>query len=262
MTCPTELKSLIENEALRLRLAALAKRWLAHDAEGDDLVQDLWLRMLRGALPADVVGQEAWLVTVLRHLCVDAKRRGGRYRSILAQVGRDEASSVETQTPEQRAEQAQRVDQALRRLVRTMPAGDVASVLLHEVFDFGHAELARLSGCREAASRQRLHRLRQRLRREDLPDRGLDDDATLLLALCQRALAQYDPSGLVAVLRASRPQAMATASVDAAAWAPAAAVPAPLARLIQVGNLLVLQVHTHEGMVAFLLMAEAITEAA
>jgi RNA polymerase sigma factor (sigma-70 family) len=257
VTPPAESHPLIDDEALRRRLVGLARHWLAHGDEAEDLVQDTWLRTAQGGLPPDASGREAWLVTVLRHLCIDAWRRRERYRALVEQAGEDGVPAVESEAPQELAEQAQRVEQALRHVVRTLPAAQAAAVLLVEVFDFTHAELGRLTGRSEAASRQQLHRLLQRLRRPVAPDPSTDEDSDCLMALCQWALAQRDPAGLVAVLRVSSPQAMA---VSIPAGRRDVDETAPATRLVQFGQFLALQVRTPGGLVACLPLGEAITE--
>ncbi len=260
MTPPADSHPLVDDDALRPRLVALARHWLAHGDEAEDLVQDAWLRTAQGDLPHDAGGREAWLVTVLRHLCIDAWRRRQRYHALLEQaVVGDGVPALESEAPQELAEQAQRVEQALRHVVRRLPAAEAAAVLLVEVFDFSHAELGRLTGRSEAASRQQLHRLLQRLRRPEAPKPSTDEDSDCLLALCQWALAQRDPAGLVAVLQTSSPQAMA---LSARAGPREFAEPglAPVARLVQFGEFLALQVRTPAGLLACLPLGRTITE--
>ncbi|MFC4275125.1 RNA polymerase sigma factor [Achromobacter aloeverae] len=218
MTAPSPLHPLAEDAALRRRLIALARRWLPQADEAEDLVHDVYLRTAAGGLPATASGREAWLVTVLRHLCIDYRRRQERYLAILAQAGDDAVHTLQDDQPPQQADQAERVDAALAHLSRTLAPGDAAALLLYEMFEFSHAELAALAGRSEEASRQHLHRLLRRLRaapplhRRRDPDAAAadpDEDAVYLYALCRQALAQRDPGGLIAVLRASTPQAMA-----------------------------------------------------
>lgn len=213
MTPPDPAHPLAGDEALRKRLLALARRWLAHGGEAEDLVQDTYLRTAAGELPLTASGREAWLVTVLHHLCIDFLRRQGRYQDILAQVAEETPQGLED-WPQRLADQAQRVEAALAHLSRTLAPEDAAALLLYEIFEFSHAELGPLSGRSEDASRQHLHRLHRRLRSTPpafpMPDdETQDDDAAYLFALCRHALAQRDPGGLIAVMRACRPQMMA-----------------------------------------------------
>ncbi|BFO54701.1 MULTISPECIES: RNA polymerase sigma factor [Comamonadaceae] len=253
---PSDPHPLAGDDALRRRLIALARHWLALGDDAEDLVQEAWLRTAQGMPALSPEGREAWLVTVLRHLCIDAWRRQRLHQAGLAQLAGEDVPPAH---PADLAEQAERVEQALRHVVRVLPAGDVAAVLLHEVFGFGHAELGPLSGRSEAASRQQLHRALQRLRRS-APARGPeDDDAACLFALCQLALARRDPAGLVAVLRTATPQAMA---LFAQAPSPRSSRPAqaPRAYWVRFGNLLALLTYS-DGVVACLTLDEPSSEA-
>ncbi|WP_233161704.1 MULTISPECIES: RNA polymerase sigma factor [unclassified Achromobacter] len=254
---------LSHDDALRRRLIALARRWLAQGAEAEDLVQDTYLRTAATALPASDSGREAWLVTVLHHLCIDFLRRQGRYHAILSNGAAEAAGAIgfagapeaggaiannglggavataqDEDDPQRLAAQAQRVEAALAHLSHTLAPADAAAVLLYEIFEFSHAELGALAGRSEDASRQHLHRLLRRLRSSpaqgrrpktdgrdgrDGQDRrdamnekdgqpvrdDTDEDAGYLFTLCRHALAQRDPGGLVALLRASNPHIMA-----------------------------------------------------
>ncbi len=193
---------------------------------------------------------------MLRHLCIDTWRRRGRYQAVLEQLAEDSWSEHKDNDPEHLIEQAKRVEQALLHLVGTLPAGEVTTVLLYEVFGFNHAELGIMAGRSEAASRQQLHRMLHRLRQTDPMAVSANDDTTCLLALCQLALVQRDPAGLIAVLRAARPQAMALS-----AWTPqqnsVEATKPPTTQLIQIGNLLALLIHVEDGPGTWLPLGEA-----
>ncbi|AZV94637.1 hypothetical protein CBF45_13680 [Bordetella sp. J329] len=213
---PTSIHPLASDAALRRRLLALARRWVGHGADAEDLVQEAYLRTAQGGLPETEAGREAWLVTVLQRLCIDAWRRQGRYQAILARdplIPMDEAPE-----PAAQADQARRVEQALALLIQTLSAGAVAAVLLYEVFGFGHAELGALSGRSEAASRQQMHRWLQRLRGRCAPSGGAaavamadEEEHSELFLLCSQALAQRDPFNLIAILRTAQPQMLGAA---------------------------------------------------
>lgn len=225
-------------------------------------MQETWLRSADGRLPLAVSSREAWLLTVLHHLCIDAWRRQGRQQAILEQrVAEDGVPALASQdnAPEHLTEQARRVEQALMHLIRTLPADDVAVVLLYEVFGFSHAELGALAGRSEAASRQQLHRMLHRLRRTAAVEQAVDDTGSCLLALCRLALVQRDPAGLIAALKAARPQAMAPSLEAAPAASTKTGRPAST-RLVQLGNLLALLIQAENGHVSWLRLGEACAE--
>ncbi len=256
-----DLHPLADDKALRQRLISLARHWLRDRGEAEDLVQDAYLRIADGGVPQNAVSQEAWLVTVLRNLCIDAWRRQGRYQAVLSQVTEDWTPELDGNPPERLADQAQYVEQALRHLVHTLPAGEVAAVLLHEVFDWSHAELGTLSGRTEEASRQQLRRMLQRLRQARPAEVPVNEDQSCLFALCQLALAQRNPAGLVAVIRVARPQAM-KASAQAMHRSPAGTAQPHRTQMVQIDNQLALMIQTSDGPVAWVPLGEAFTELA
>ncbi|HEY4369681.1 MAG TPA: sigma-70 family RNA polymerase sigma factor [Steroidobacteraceae bacterium] len=261
MTFPVHDHPLAADTALRRRLIGLARHWLGDASAAEDLLHDAYLRTTDGALPASAADREAWLVTVLRNLCIDQLRRQGRYRTILGQLAEEWTDGVDGDQPERLATQSQRVDEALLNLVHNLPADDVAALLLHEVFDFSHAELGALSGRSEVASRQRLHRMMGRLHRTTSMGMPEDEDRTALLALCQQALARCETAALVTLVRTVAPQSMAALERAGEAQSLFAAK-APMTQLVQVDNQLALRIQIGDGPVAWIPLGEAMTEAA
>jgi len=202
--------------ALRRRLTALARRWMGQGNDAEDMVQEAYLRTALGGLPASEAGQHAWLTTVVHHLCIDAVRRQARYQAVLAEVADD---TQDLDSPERLTGRDQQVREALLHLVQRLAPEDAAAVLLYEVFGLGHAELGEISGRNEAASRQHMHRLLRRLRFDtDETDQHAshrsDAEHHALLSLCRLAMQQRDAGGLIALLQAARPMAMAASGGD------------------------------------------------
>ncbi|MEP6773615.1 MAG: sigma-70 family RNA polymerase sigma factor, partial [Polaromonas sp.] len=201
---PTPSHPLATDTALRRRLTALARRWMGQGNDAEDMVQEAYLRTALGGLPSSEAGQQAWLTTVVHHLCIDAVRRQVRYEGVLAHAADD---PQEVASPERLTEQDQHVLKALLHLVQRLAPEDVAAVLLYEVFELGHAELGEISGRSEAASRQHMHRVLRRLRFEaGGTDRQakerLDAENDALLTLCRLAMLERNASGLIALLQA------------------------------------------------------------
>ncbi|HSI49217.1 MAG TPA: sigma-70 family RNA polymerase sigma factor [Ideonella sp.] len=177
---------------LRRRLTSLARLWLGNQADAEDVVQDAYLRT--AVLPEGAQAQQAWLLTVVRNLCTDLQRHQGLVRRKHSELdGEGLADSAEAQ-----ALLADEVRAALRHVARHLAPEDAAAVLLHEVFDFEHGEIARLAGRAEAASRQRLHRALRKLRAA-APVHG--DDDLPLFHLCWQALQQHSAAPLIALLQ-------------------------------------------------------------
>lgn len=201
-------------EPHRRRLTGLARGWLGSHAEAQGAVQDAWLRVQAG-VPRALDSDAAWLVTVLRHVCIDRLRR----RQLESREAALAAAPESEPSAEARAALAIETRTALRRMTALLSAADLAALLLHAVFEFEHGEIARLAGQPVATVRQRVHRALRRVRSR-LADGRVDDDADTasasaaqeaMFSLCWRALHQRDAAGLIAQVE-SAPRLRTTSS--------------------------------------------------
>lgn len=257
MTSPVQEHPLAVDGALRRRLIGLAGHWLGDGSAAEDALHDVYLRTADRVLPDSASGREAWLVTVLRHLCFDQLRRQGRYQAVLTRVAGDGALARGGDQPDYLAVQAQRVDEALLTLVHHLPADDVAAWLLYELFGFSHAELGALAGRSELASRQRLHRMAGRLDRA-VPSDSLDDeDRAALFALCRQAVISHETAALATLVRTAAPQSMAAIGK---ATDPAFAATVPTTAWVQVGDQMALRIQAGDGPATWIPLGEASVE--
>lgn len=146
--------------ANRQQLVRAATRLLG-PAEAEDAVQDAYVRALEArALELNVA--QAWLLTVMRHIAIDRLRRRQWMQQWLAE-------SVNGPLPDAQAsaesEAALRQDstRALRLLATHLSPVEGAVILLHEVFEVEHADIAQAQGKTAAGSRQQLRRALARL---------------------------------------------------------------------------------------------------
>ena len=212
----------------RLRLVRAASRLLG-PADAEDAVQDAYVRALE-ADTQSLNAAQAWLLTVVRNLSIDRLRRRNWMQQWLADIGADETGHAAS-SAESDAALAQEVAHALHLLAVHLAPEDGAAVLLLEVFDVGHAEIAQASGRSEAGSRQQLRRALLRLRQAGIAsassphgEREPGEEAVFRLYL--QALQLRDPQTLWAMLRQPPILAMAGAAPslrDASSAAPAAA---------------------------------------
>ncbi|WP_431256583.1 sigma-70 family RNA polymerase sigma factor [Roseateles chitinivorans] len=146
------------------RLVRAATRLLG-PAEAEDAVQDAYVRALETA-PTGLNAAQAWLLTVVRHLAVDRLRRRDWMRHWLDAMHGEASGPTASLAPsaERVATLAEEVAQALRLMASHLTPMDGAALLLHEVFEVEHAEIAHANGQSETASRQRLRRALARLR--------------------------------------------------------------------------------------------------
>jgi RNA polymerase sigma-70 factor (ECF subfamily) len=173
----------------RQRLLSIARRLLA-SADAEDAVQDTYVRA-SATFPDRLGLQPAWLYTVLRNIAIDRLRRK-QLESQHADAGLPSEGSSEP-LMEVRSE----CEAALRHLLSRVSPAEAAAILLRDVFEFDHDEIARIIGKSEAASRQFLHRARTRTRRPAPPA----DFEESYVALCWRAIETRDPALLMNMLQ-------------------------------------------------------------
>ena len=197
------------------RLVRAATRLLG-PADAEDAVQDAYVRALE-ADPLTLHSAQAWMLTVVRNLAIDRLRRrqlAVTHHPDMAQA----APSAESVTA-----LAQEVSCALRLLATHLTPEDGAAILLHEVFEVSHADIAQASGRSQASSRQQLHRALLRLRHTrgvpvDSAHRDREPGEETLLRLYLQSLQLRDPGLLWAMLRhppisAAAPSAMRPCAV-------------------------------------------------
>lgn len=142
----------------RPHLLALAYRMLGDLGRAEELVQETWIRWSERADRA-VVSPRGYLVTTLSRLCLTEL---GSARRVLedARASRlpepvDLASSGLSQL-----ERREDVSMAFLVVLQRLTPQERAVLLLHDVFDLTHAEIAATMGRSEASSRKLLERAR------------------------------------------------------------------------------------------------------
>jgi RNA polymerase sigma-70 factor (ECF subfamily) len=188
--------------------------------EAQDAVQDAWLRWSRHE--SEVLDPEAWLTRVVVNLC----------RTRLAALRDRRTDYVGPWLPEplptgpdgidlgpcETATQRETLSLGMLRLLEVLSPAERAVVVLHEAFDYPHAEIAGLLDLPEPTVRQHLHRARERVgsgRRRFEADpvtaaeltarflraAGGDDLAALERLLAEDAVAVSDGGGVVSAAR-------------------------------------------------------------
>jgi len=138
------------------RLRSHVRRVAASEAEADDLVQDIWVRVLRG-LPGlrDPARLRSWLFGIAHRVLMDRLRR--RYSAPLQAPVEQLAANVDLQS-----ELIQR-DQIERGLSALHPTEREALVLFY-LEELSLAEIADALALPIGTVKSRLHRARARLR--------------------------------------------------------------------------------------------------
>lgn len=153
----------------------------------EDMVQEAWLRWEGHAGDAD--SPKAYLVTIVTRLCLNeldsarARREESRADRLPEPVDLDEGGMPNLEKLEQ-------VSMAFLVVLQRLTPAERAVLLLHDVFDFDHREIADLVGNNAPACRKLLERARQHLavERRMLVARA-DDHQRLLQAFLSATLA-------------------------------------------------------------------------
>jgi RNA polymerase sigma-70 factor (ECF subfamily) len=132
----------------------IAYRMLGSSAEAEDAVQDAWLRM-GSADAAAIVDARAWLSTTIIRICIDRLKSARARRETYPGIWLPEP--VLTTTPLD----VESIELGFLLLLERLDPKERAVFLLHQVFDYSHAEIGAILDISEAACRQILHRARK-----------------------------------------------------------------------------------------------------
>lgn len=141
-------------EAQRRQLRAVAYRMLGSLAEAEDVVQEAYLRW-QTTDPAKIDSPQGFLTTVVTRLCLDQLKSARRTRETYVGPWLPEPIATESDRGDPES-----LSLAFLVLMESLSAAERAAYLLHEVFDYSHAEVARILDKDEAACRQLCHRAR------------------------------------------------------------------------------------------------------
>ncbi len=157
------------------RLWNFVRRFVADSATAEDLLQEIFLRVVRNAAEWQPSAKfTTWLYTIARNLCTDNARRGAfRKADSLDQTpgaSRDEsgphridkvaAHDGNAEKAAMNREIATRVDQAVSRL----PIEQREVFLMREVMDMSFAEIATATKTSEPTVKSRMRYALERLR--------------------------------------------------------------------------------------------------
>ncbi|GAB3470021.1 sigma-70 family RNA polymerase sigma factor [Actinophytocola sediminis] len=145
-------------EEHRPRLRAVATRVLGSAAEGDDAVQEAWLRLSR-ADPAEVANLGGWLTTVVARVALNMLRSRGRLEPRTAVD-----HTAEETDPAGQAELADSVGLALLVVLDTLSPAERLAFVLHDLFAVPFEEIAPIVDRTATATRKLASRARQRVR--------------------------------------------------------------------------------------------------
>lgn len=202
----------------RTRLFSIAYRMLGTRDDTEDVLQEAYLRWHQ-ADAEEIETPEAWLVTVVTRLSIDHLRKASNVRETYIGPWLPEPLLIsDAPSPEEELEFAANLSLAFLVLLERLSPVERAAFLLHDIFDCDYADIARIVGKSETASRQIIHRARKRVRaakprfeideqeRENLIKKFsaasiAGDEQTLLALFSDDIVATADSGGKVTAAR-------------------------------------------------------------
>lgn len=182
-------------EAHRAALQRLAYRMLGDLASAEDVLQEAWIRWQRHG--GDVANPRSYLLTITARLCLNqldsARARREDLRTQLPEPieVEDEGASLEVM---------EQVSMAFLVALQRLTPAERAVLLLHDVFDLSHAEIAALLERSEAGTRQLLKRAKAGVASQRRVATASHDDHRRLLRAFGVAARDGDLAALTTML--------------------------------------------------------------
>jgi RNA polymerase sigma-70 factor (ECF subfamily) len=181
-------------------LFSIAYRMLGSVADAEDVVQEAYLRWQRTP-DLDVREPRAYLTTVVTRLALNELRSARAKREtyvgpwlpepLVTEHAPDSSASVEL---------AESLSMAFLVMLERLSPIERAVLLLHDVFDFDHAEIARIVDKSEANCRQLLARAKKRVVADEARFDADREQAARLAERFTDAARAGDLDGMLAVL--------------------------------------------------------------
>ncbi|GGP25056.1 sigma-70 family RNA polymerase sigma factor [Silvimonas amylolytica] len=193
-------------ERLRPRLKAISRRIVGNEADAEDVVQDCFLKWQntdQTALSTPV----AWLTKVVQHQSIDRLRQRNRSNQVADDV-RELIQDAAHASPETDLLRRAELGEALACLLTRLSPSERLALVMHEVLECEHADIAAALGTQTVNARQHLSRARRRLReaanKAALPASVQPDQEQI--QRFQTAIAQLDVAALITLLGAQTTQ--------------------------------------------------------
>jgi RNA polymerase sigma-70 factor (ECF subfamily) len=140
---------------------AFVLRWTSDRARAEDILQETWLKVVRGAEAWSPRARfSTWLYTIARNACVDGARRE---RSRASEPLEAEPAADERSSPE-RAAASSELRPVLAAAIAALPESQREVFLLREMGGVPFHEIARITGAPEPTVKSRMRYALEALR--------------------------------------------------------------------------------------------------
>jgi RNA polymerase sigma-70 factor (ECF subfamily) len=177
------------------RLFGIAYRMLGMRDDAEDILQEAYIRWHK-ADTEEMNSPEAWLVTVVSRLSIDRLRKASVERETYIGTWLPEPILTGI-SPEEEVEMASDLSIAFLVMLERLSPIERAVFLLHDIFERGYDEIARIVGKSEAAARQMIHRARERVRQDRPRFKADEKDRARLVRQFAAASAASDEQTLL-----------------------------------------------------------------
>ena len=169
--------------------AFIAKR-VANEAEADDIVQDVWLKMQRGLDGLkDRSRLVSWIYQIARHAIIDPYRAPGRGREMPAGLAADlesyQSSSSRQTASEESGQLRTELAGCLRPMIERLPGEYRQAVILVDLEGLGQQEAAAQLGLSLSGMKSRVQRGHRQLK-------GMLEACCTIELDRRRGVADYD----------------------------------------------------------------------
>lgn len=187
-------------EGNRPRLTKIAYRMLGSVSDGEDAVQDTWLRWHKQSHD-DIENPDAFLTTTLVRLCLDRLRVTKRQRDAYTGPWLPEPIVTDPNSEDAMA-LADDVSIALLLTLERLSAKERAAFVLYDAFGYSHDEIALMLDQSPASCRKLVSRARQNIKKERPQYRSVEPDrAHALIKTFFKATQSGDVDGLIAMFK-------------------------------------------------------------
>ena len=204
---------------------------LGSRGDAEDIVQEAYVRW-HEVDRAEVRNEEAWLVAATTRLSIDRLRRLKTERDAYTGPWLPEPLPSPTSAPDRAMDLASDLSLAFLVLLERLAPDERAAFLLHDVFDCGYDDIARILGKSEAACRQMVSRARDRVRRDHKRFEATAEQKEAMLHRFMAAVEARDEQALFALF-------MPDSSWTADGGGRAAAAPRPILGADRIARLVV-----------------------
>jgi RNA polymerase sigma-70 factor, ECF subfamily len=159
----------------RVKVFNFILRLVGERAKAEDLLQDTWLKVIRGASSYSAKAKfTTWVFTVARNACFDHVRRDAHRQTETLEAPEEPTVIATMPTPEQAAQQSE-VRPKLERALKAIAEEQREVFLLREYAGLSFREIAEVTSTPENTVKSRMRYALEGLRRQ-LQSLGVDAD--------------------------------------------------------------------------------------